>query len=457
LYFKVIIKNIHTTDTMTRLPVPTSESTAQVEIIDIKTATRVSFSKRMSVGQSLSATVGTITTDTKSSNFTVDSYTELFLSTKFPYSLAKLNLRANVYVNSYAKIELPATVYVEKDYVLELCGTILSKTSVLTVRDGGIFKIGAPANTGTSYVDSSTTSKITLSSLVIDYNGKVEHTKICIRPTQKVQLQLTNLNTSGDYSIDTSFITLKSGYNNNQISPQEDSICTETMDVYIYRGSLCEFGTGVHNLTSITIEAGGTLRIKGDSDRNVTKILANSINVLYGGLITGEGKGYTSGGPGAATSSSGGASHGGSGKNNPGKIYGNIVYPRMYGSNGYGSTAGGGQIEFSVANTFTLNGEVNMNGKSASSGGSGGSILIQTKTLTGTGKLSAIGGSGGGGGGRISVITSSSYDFDDGVISVESSGGTGSPGNHPNYLLRRVIDILKSYKLGVKLLINMLQ
>jgi hypothetical protein len=54
-------------------------------------------------------------------------------------------------------------------------------------------------------------------------------------------------------------------------------------------------------------------------------------------------------------------------------------------------------------------------------------------------------------------ITSSSYDFDDGVISVESSGGTGSPGNHPNYLLRRVIGILRSYKLGVKLLINMLQ
>lgn len=421
------MKNIHTTDTFTRLPVPTTESTAQVDEINIKTASRVSFGKRLTVGESLGATVGTITTDTTDSNFTVDSYTEVYLSTRYPNALTELFLRSNVYVSSYGKIELPATVYVEKDYYMELCGTVNSKTKIVVIRNGGTYKIGSPANTGISYVDTTTTSKITLTDLVIDNGGNIEHTSTCIRPTQQIQLELTNYNISGSYSFPSTYISLKSGYKTNQISQTSTATCSG-LNMYIYKGSSCELNPGTHTFTSITIEAGGTLTIKGDTHRNLTKINSGSINVMFGGKITGEGKGYTSGGPGAAASSSSGASHGGSGKDNPNKLYGSIVYPRHYGSNGQGSVAGGGQIEFSVTNTFTLNGEVNMNGASGTSGGSGGSILIQCKTLTGTGKILAQGGSGGGGGGRISIISSSSFDFGDGLTSVESADGNGSPG-----------------------------
>jgi hypothetical protein len=45
----------------------------------------------------------------------------------------------------------------------------------VAVRDSGSFKAGNPAQTSSSYVDVTTTSQLTWTSLVVDYNGKFEH------------------------------------------------------------------------------------------------------------------------------------------------------------------------------------------------------------------------------------------------------------------------------------------
>lgn len=84
--------------------------------------------------------------------------------------------------------------------------------------------------------------------------------------------------------------------------------------------------------------------------------------------------------------------------------------PRAHGS-GSLSVKGGGIIKV-VANTLTLDGLITANGqdsKQQSSGGaSGGSIWLQTKTLTGNGEAMVLGGrgmsyGGGGGGGRVAA------------------------------------------------------
>ena len=136
------------------------------------------------------------------------------------------------------------------------------------------------------------------------------------------------------------------------------------------------------------------------------------------------GKGYS--GPFGIGNSSGrtGASYGGLGGSTSAKTYGNPLEPKDLGSGTGGSPAngvgvGGGTIFLNISNKLTLDGVVSADGMGpskaggadAGGAGSGGSILLYTYNLTGTGNLSAKGGdirdnspdSSGGGGGRIAV------------------------------------------------------
>jgi len=127
------------------------------------------------------------------------------------------------------------------------------------------------------------------------------------------------------------------------------------------------------------------------------------------------GKGYaTSSGPGAPTEGHGGAGHGGRGGRigSGGPTYDTLTNPVEMGS-GSSRCRGGGAIELNVSGIFTLDGLVTVDGQTnAQAGGAGGSILIQTTTLSGTGSIAAKGGNavessyGGGGGGRIAVYAS---------------------------------------------------
>ena len=144
-----------------------------------------------------------------------------------------------------------------------------------------------------------------------------------------------------------------------------------------------------------------------------------------------------------------GGSHGGrggyTGTNAPSEVYGSLINPWESGSSGgknVGITPanGGGIIRINLGTgSAALNGVISANGAAATSagGGAGGSIYINTGTISGTtGTISANGGNGssgyGGGGGRValyytSLPTTGNFVYNTTLpSSVTAYGGTGT-------------------------------
>ncbi len=167
--------------------------------------------------------------------------------------------------------------------------------------------------------------------------------------------------------------------------------------------------------------------------------------------ISADGLGYTSlangtgGGPGGGGYGGNGGAGGAYGGNGgygcswptESSPYGSALTPLDLGSGGGGhGVNGGGAVCLLVSGVFTLDGAVTANGvqpgtfNSRWGGGAGGSVLVQTRRLAGTGRLAATGAvgcqqSGGGGGGRITVY-SEQTDFIYGTnCTVAGGGGMG--------------------------------
>jgi pimeloyl-ACP methyl ester carboxylesterase len=171
---------------------------------------------------------------------------------------------------------------------------------------------------------------------------------------------------------------------------------------------------GEYVFQNLTIASGTQLKLISDSsvegEYQGVKIIAENVVVEDGAYISANGTGYTTDeGPGVAPSSSyseGGAGYGGTGGQScshgscrrGGPTYGSSLKPKDLGSN-----RGGGAIWIDVSDTFTNNGAVTSNGRNR---GSGGSIFVEAKNLTGGGIFSANGGTTKydfGGGGRIAI------------------------------------------------------
>jgi YD repeat-containing protein len=178
----------------------------------------------------------------------------------------------------------------------------------------------------------------------------------------------------------------------------------------------------------------------------------DNLTIDTGGKLDTTGTGYlspypwnsTGDGPGGGVGNlAGGGGHGGVGgtgnfgSGNAGGIsYGSVTEPVSLGSAGGNSNecpggAGGGAIHLMVAGTLTLNGQITANGTNGTcahaGGGSGGSIYIQTDTLSGSGSMHADGGAGvnvggGGAGGRIAVY----YSTSSATVQYSVLGGTGA-------------------------------
>ena len=139
--------------------------------------------------------------------------------------------------------------------------------------------------------------------------------------------------------------------------------------------------------------------------------------VLYpGAMVSADGLGYAYGqGPGAGVRSAwaGGGGHGGRGGTanaSGGAAYGSLTQPTELGSGASDpGNPGGGAIELIVAGTLRVDGTISANGAhyANNGGGAGGSIWIQTHSITGSGIIQANGAPGGndngGGGGRIAI------------------------------------------------------
>ena len=160
-----------------------------------------------------------------------------------------------------------------------------------------------------------------------------------------------------------------------------------------------------------------------------------------GGIITAYNNGYAAGrGPGSGFWNAGlvlyaAGTHGGQGYANSKSSYSSVTEPVNLGSGG-AHGPGGGAIKLVVSGTLTLDGTINANAGNVpphQSPGSGGSVWIETKTLTDrgdTGAITANGGSGsdywatGGGGGRVAVYYDDISGFD--ISNITAHGGTAS-------------------------------
>ncbi len=186
-------------------------------------------------------------------------------------------------------------------------------------------------------------------------------------------------------------------------------------------------------LTHSSAVTGLSLSVTGDL------IVASNAGITVRGLGYPGGLGgssYTSGyGPGGGIAQwyvGGGASHGGVGGTcsdgvGGGPVYGNETYPTTPGSGGGGSNKsgggmpGGGCVWIKAEGGIALDGVIDASGVDyetplyhGGGGGAGGSVLLCTPALSGSGSIDASGGDahtfgrygGGGGGGRVAIYAS---------------------------------------------------
>src|SRR3989344_8074767 len=203
---------------------------------------------------------------------------------------------------------------------------------------------------------------------------------------------------------------------------------------------------------NITIKAGGQLVIENGT--TIINITTGNLSIEVGGLINATGTGYAGGansgnGPGGAINRSAGGSFGGRGGTllNTGvgsraaaSVYGNPLEPLDIGSGGAGDGTrigygGGGSVLINVTQELSLQGRILADGNKTTQSsfnvgaGSGGSILVYTYNLTGSGNFSAKGGVGRnapGGGGRIAIY----YNYSTLNLSKSSADG-GKEANLP--------------------------
>ncbi|MDD5463232.1 MAG: carboxypeptidase regulatory-like domain-containing protein [Methylococcales bacterium] len=182
-------------------------------------------------------------------------------------------------------------------------------------------------------------------------------------------------------------------------------------------------GTSYTYTGLLTINTGVTVTVLYDvAFPGQTTITSDRISVL--GNLSTNAQGFPAGeGTGAGTGTGGGGYGGAGGGTVGGGTYGSATNPTDLGSGG-SVKAGGGSIHL-VAGIVTINGVISSNGESSdgNGAGSGGSVWVETSTLSGSGSVTANGGialTGGGGGGRISMSTEI-YNFS-GTIS--AAGGT---------------------------------
>lgn len=169
-----------------------------------------------------------------------------------------------------------------------------------------------------------------------------------------------------------------------------------------------------------TITVNDTLICQGNAGLD-TGVVIKCYNFIVNtsGKVLADGQGYPGGqGPGKSPGASAGGGYGGNGSGaynyaGGGPTYGSIKYPSDLGSGG-GVGPGGGLIALNVDNELLVNGTISANGPSSAGyegAGSGGTVFIMTKILSGasTGKITANGGDGlnsargSGGGGRIAI------------------------------------------------------
>ena len=341
----------------------------------------------------------------------------------------------NVTVDSGGEIDAEYGSLNVNSSVLDNSGNIYSSNSATWNTDQ--IDISGSANTNDLELNTSGISVSgTLSSTNLDVSVLTNEDQLNVSGTVSAS---SNLNITGlldnsyNYSSSGKLVGGQINYNQNSL----DSL-TVSNGIFGINGSRNVFTV---NTDSLTVKSGATLR--GNLDSNVSDFVVES-----GGEVDAEGLGYQAGnGPGHNGRYCGAGFGGRGGGSNAdscvgGDPYSNITDPLLegngFGSGGrdYGYAHGGGKI-IVEASDFQSNGTLTSDAESFTdyghSGGSGGTVIIDSPSISGDGKIlargaNATGGSnyGGGGGGRV-VFEDQSWSA--GNISIDVSGGQPSGNN----------------------------
>ena len=223
---------------------------------------------------------------------------------------------------------------------------------------------------------------------------------------------------------------------------------------------------------NLVLLPGATLTHSANSTKETYKLnlsVGGSGYVAAGANITASGRGYKNGDYGPGANGAKGASYGGRGyaanSGNSRNCYGSALCPTNCGSGGSYNGAdnkGGGAIRLVFDGPLVLDGGIDANaGTGVHYTGSGGSVWLTAASLSGTGKISAIGGNGTGqnfgGGGRVALYLTSARSLDTfqgtvaihGGVKTDTGNTQGSPGT---YYLQTAADadgdgVLTSYSL----------
>ena len=415
----MVDNNGRTTDAMTAMNV--AENSLRVDELILGAKTNVGFSSRLTT---LFAQIGLLSGNVDST-FIVPEYTNLSLATMAGQT--SLVLLHKMFVASGASVHLPTSVSIEDSGRLEALGNITGVRNI-SISNGGVFKLARPVSLG-----SSQEGVVSLNVLRVDYEGSLEHSS---RGTDsgKVTLSVSELQTAPQFALDTRYFVVSTNTQQVELYRQDSPlnhtcVADDDGDLHLFRSQSCYIASGTHTFRDIIIDSGAELRLEGDpSGDELTTVISELVHIHPGGVVTGAATGFENNGTGSGQTIGEAGSHGGLGGNvtHTSRLYGNMVEPRQYGSNGFNGGRGGGQVEFVVTKSFINSGSVNVNGEdSDEAGGSGGSIYITAEAVTGSGTFSAAGGSGGGGGGRIAFKVKQTFEASfQGKIDV--SGGSGS-------------------------------
>ena len=192
--------------------------------------------------------------------------------------------------------------------------------------------------------------------------------------------------------------------------------------------------TNTHSFGDLLIKNNGLITLVGyenwdgdwTNDYGVN-LTTNNLTIESGGALSANGQGYTSNrGAGFSTSGSAYGGYSGWGGGTPN---GDLYAPVSLGTGGYDGGPGGGAIKLKVNETLTNNGSITSTGIETSNfTGTGGSIWIDTQTISGNGVIEANGGQSmhnraGGSGGRIALYYGSSTDFGINATHIHAYGG----------------------------------
>ncbi|NLB54567.1 MAG: hypothetical protein GX811_02160, partial [Lentisphaerae bacterium] len=216
---------------------------------------------------------------------------------------------------------------------------------------------------------------------------------------------------NGIYLFDGSTLKVDDNYEVNSfvLSIVGDNVNFAPSRLEVGTGGIVQFNVPFVITGEVYIAEGGIISHEQNTDSERFRIdltVIGDMTVSEGGSVDVRGKGYTSSrGPGGGSK----ASYGGRGSYNSKPCYGSIRRPVNLGSGSAGSNYGGGAVKLQVSGHLSIDGLIDADGLgTANDDASGGSIWLESGTISGSGAIRARGGNcgfanWGAGGGRISL------------------------------------------------------